>query len=444
MPHTLSSNRPSSTSVLKLPISYHANQYKIFFETKARYKIIPKGRRFGLTRGFANFVINKMVEGVGPVLWVDTTNGNIDRYVERYFNPVLKNLPKDKWKWRQLKKELRIFNSICDFRSADRPENIEGFGYALMILNEAGIILKNRYLWNNAIRPMIMDYSADVLIGGTPKGKRVKGEDEDCLYYQLYQRCLEEQKEVDAGQRDPNDRKWLGLTFSSYDNPLLPREEIEELELDTPSSVRDQEIYAKFIDPGEAVIFDRSWWKYYEELPMNYLRKIQSWDTAFKKKKENDYNVCTTWIQTETGFYLVDMFRSRMTYPELKRQAVLEYEKHMPDEILIEDKASGQSLCQDLMDSTTLPIKPIQVDIDKIARANAASPMIESGNVHLPKKAPWLTTLLNEAADFPNGEFDDIVDSISQAINHLKTKISMTPRITTAIKRESINILRGY
>ena len=61
-----------------------------------------------------------------------------------------------------------------DFRSADKPENIEGFGYALIILNEAGIILKNRRLWEETIRPMAMDYKAKVIIGGTPKGKRVK------------------------------------------------------------------------------------------------------------------------------------------------------------------------------------------------------------------------------------------------------------------------------
>ena len=156
---------------ISLDITYHKNQQKIFFESKARYKVIAKGRRFGLTRGFANYVIDQMMDGVSPVLWVDTIYGNIDRYVERYFTPTLKQLPKNLWKYRSNRNDLKIMSSVCDFRSADRPENIEGFGYALIIINEAGIVLKNRSLWNESIRPMILDYKADVLIGGTPKGK---------------------------------------------------------------------------------------------------------------------------------------------------------------------------------------------------------------------------------------------------------------------------------
>ena len=74
----------------------------------------------------------------------------------------------------------------CDFRSADRPENIEGFGYRHIIINEAGIILKNRNLWLESILPMTIDYDANVIIGGTPKGKKVKN-NEPHLFYELYQ-----------------------------------------------------------------------------------------------------------------------------------------------------------------------------------------------------------------------------------------------------------------
>ena len=139
-----------------------------------RFKVIAKGRRFGLTRGFANYVIEQMLNDVSPILWVDTIYGNIERYVERYFVPVLKGLPRNYWKYRGNRNELRIGKSVCDFRSADNPENIEGFGYALIVVNEAGIVLKNRSLWNESILPMILDYKANVLIGGTPKGKSVK------------------------------------------------------------------------------------------------------------------------------------------------------------------------------------------------------------------------------------------------------------------------------
>ena len=131
-----------------------------------------------------------MLDGVTPILWVDTVYGNIERYVERYFIPTLKGLPKNLWKYRSNRNELRIGNSVCDFRSADNPENIEGFGYALIVINEAGIVLKNRNLWSESILPMILDQKARVLIGGTPKGKTVKRTKEKHLFYELFERRL--------------------------------------------------------------------------------------------------------------------------------------------------------------------------------------------------------------------------------------------------------------
>ena len=159
---------------LEFEIGYHKNQEKILFESGARFKVIAKGRRFGLTRGFANYIIEQMLEGVSPVLWVDTVYGNIERYVDRYFIPTLKVYLKIYGNIEVIEMILKIGNSVCDFRSADNPENIEGFGYALIVINEAGIVLKNRNLWTETILPMILDYKAKVMIGGTPKGKTVK------------------------------------------------------------------------------------------------------------------------------------------------------------------------------------------------------------------------------------------------------------------------------
>jgi len=232
-------------------ITYHAKQEKIFLDTEARFKVIAKGRRFGLTRGFANFVIDKMIDGVSPVLWVDTIYGNIDRYVERYFMPVLKKIPKTLWKYRSNKIDLKIGNSVCDFKSADNPENIEGFGYALIVINEAGIVLKNRNLWNESILPMILDHKADVLIGGTPKGKTVKRTNEKHLFYELYERC-------ETGD-EKRKTEWRSFNFSSYDNPLLDPNEIDELAKEIPPGLREQEIFGKFVDTDRKGIIKSEW-----------------------------------------------------------------------------------------------------------------------------------------------------------------------------------------
>ena len=77
---------------IELPIHYHSNQKKIFFDSTAKKKVIAKGRRFGLTNGYANRAIEYLLDGISPGLWVDTVNGNIDKYVERYFYPILRKI----------------------------------------------------------------------------------------------------------------------------------------------------------------------------------------------------------------------------------------------------------------------------------------------------------------------------------------------------------------
>ena len=219
---------------IELPILNFKAQQTIF-DDPTRYKIIAKGRRFGLTRGAAHdFILAALQKKFKQGLWVDTINSNIERYVERYFMPALKKLPSTMYNWRKQQKILEINGRFIDFRSVDKPENIEGFGYDKVFLNEAGIILKDDYLWNNAIRPMLWDFKPSVIIGGTPKGKGI--------FYQLYQYGLDE-----------HEQEYKSFHFSSFDNPYLPKETLEEDMKKMPQAVIDQEIYAKFMDDAGVV-----------------------------------------------------------------------------------------------------------------------------------------------------------------------------------------------
>lgn len=219
---------------IELPIYYHSKQEQIFFGSKAKKKVIAKGRRFGLTHGYANRAIEYLFDGISPGLWVDTVNGNIDKYVERYFYPVLKNLPQKYWKWRQQKKELEICGHKLDMRSADRPELIEGFAYRFIMLNEAGIILRNEYLYYNSILPMTLDFNPDFYIGGTPKGKG--------LFHELAVRAA-----------DPERKDQEFFQFSSYDNPYLTEEQKQQLIDEIPRSIQEQEIYGNFLEDSSTV-----------------------------------------------------------------------------------------------------------------------------------------------------------------------------------------------
>lgn len=91
-------------------------------------------------------------------------------------------------------------------------------------------------------------------------------------------------------------------------------------------------------------------------------------------------------------------------------------------QILVEDRASGQSLIQELRHATCLPIFAVKVDADKMSRAQSVTPLVEAGKVFLLESAPWLNDYIDEMAAFPKGTHDDCVDSTTQALNHLRQK----------------------
>ena len=174
---------------------------------------------------------------------------------------------------------------------------------------------------------------------------------------------------------------------------------------------------------AEGVIFKRDWWQLFSPpLTVKLDQIVQSWDTAFKKGTENDFSACTTWGVTSDGYYLLHLWRGRVEFPELKRVLASLAEEWKPNAILVEDKASGQSLIQELKLSAALPIIPVKVDSDKQSRAQAVTPLIEAGKIFLPQSAPWVSDFVEEMACFPNGTHDDVVDATTQALNHLRVK----------------------
>jgi len=433
---------------IEIKMSYHEKQIEIFAD-KIRFKVIAKGRRFGLTRGMMYYAIDTAINGKGKkILWVDTTYANISRYIQRYGMPYLKQIPKAFFNWNRTNNEMKFIvskdgeESIIDFRSADRPENIEGFGYNLIIINEAGIVLKDENLWLESIRPMMLDYKACAIIGGTPKGKKHKGKEH--LFYKLAKKCepplnlplekretfenMKELQKPEQGNLFPdaveNNINWKFYNYSSYNNPMLEKAEVDEYVSEISPALRDQEIYGLFVDADSERIIKREWFNVTTSLNLGANKPyiLQSWDTAFKKNQENDYSVCTTWFVFQNYYRLVDIFRERLEFPELKRKVIELNNEFMPNEIIVEDKASGTSLIQELQRETKLPIKAIKVDNDKVSRVHSITPIIESGNVSLNTNMDNISPFLDECEDFPNGEYDDMVDSMSQALEYLRNR----------------------
>jgi predicted phage terminase large subunit-like protein len=227
------------------------------------------------------------------------------------------------------------------------------------------------------------------------------------------------------------------ISFGGFKKVLRPgdllhedrvgNKEIEELKKQLKHGFAGQILQRPTPQGGGVIQLD--WFGRYNIAPTEHKRITQSWDTAFKANAGSDYSVCTTWLETDKGHYLVDVFRKQMEYPDLKRSFVAMRDKWQPNVILVEDKASGQSLLQDFANNGQFNTVPIKVDKDKVTRAGTASDLIEAGNVYLPNRADWLIDLETEIESFPNGVHDDMVDSMSQYLNWVRLKGMIQPRI---------------
>lgn len=176
-------------------------------------------------------------------------------------------------------------------------------------------------------------------------------------------------------------------------------------------------------------IIKNEWLQFYGEEISQPIAIYQSWDTAIKTSNTSDYSVCLTVAETKNGFYIIDALREKLAYPDLKRRFLSEAEKWKPDAILVEDKASGQSLIQDLRMETTLPIIAQMPKDDKVTRLAGVSPMIEAGKLFLPKRTALSQVLTAELLAFPSSRHDDMVDALSQFLTWVKNKNYILPNI---------------
>src|SRR5438067_4635917 len=164
------------------------------------------------------------------------------------------------------------------------------------------------------------------------------------------------------------------------------------------------------------------WFKRYREneLPERFDRIVQSWDTANKATELSDFSVCTTWGVKGKNLFLLAVFRQRLEYPALKRAVGEQLSLFGANEVLVEDKASGTQLIQEMIADGCHGVTRYQPTTDKIMRLNSQTGVIENGFVHIPETAPWLAEYLHEITVFPKGKHDDQVDSTAQFLDWYK------------------------
>lgn len=218
-----------------------------------------------------------------------------------------------------------------------------------------------------------------------------------------------------AQDKDPLGRKPGEAVWPSH----YPVEALEQIRTDVGPRVF-QTLYQGNVSAAQGTIFKRDWFAHYQQKPEKFTRLVQSWDTAFKTGATNDYSVCFTLGETPNGYYVLSMYRAKCEFPELKRKVQELADQWRPSEILVEDKASGQSLIQELKASTPHPIIAVKADRDKESRAAAVTGYFEAGRVLFPEGASWLADLEDELAGFPGALHDDQVDALTQALNRMR------------------------
>jgi predicted phage terminase large subunit-like protein len=180
--------------------------------------------------------------------------------------------------------------------------------------------------------------------------------------------------------------------------------------------------------PLEGGLVKRDWFRYYRvaDLPLRSAQVVQSWDTANKASELANYSVCTTWGLVNRQRYLLEVWRQQVNYPELKRAVMALARQWRATVILIEDRASGTQLLQELQAEGLSAVTAIQPVGDKVMRLHAQTAVIEQGRVWLPHDAPWLEPFLHELTTFPKSAYDDQVDSVAQALAWM-TQAEWTP-----------------
>jgi predicted phage terminase large subunit-like protein len=177
------------------------------------------------------------------------------------------------------------------------------------------------------------------------------------------------------------------------------------------------------------------WFRTYNPLETPIFEYIfQCWDTANKESDSNDYSVCTTWGIYQGKIFLMGVLRERMEFPKLKRAIVDHAQLFNARYILIEDKASGTALIQDLIHDGVRGVTAYTPKMKKYDRMLGVTPWIENGFVYTPEKAPWLAEYLHELTTFPSSKFDDQVDATSAALEWAISRIRR-PHITEYYRR---------
>ena len=227
---------------------------------------------------------------------------------------------------------------------------------------------------------------------------------------------------IEEGRNLNSSRRWVHKT---RERALWPErfslEDLKRRERLNPREFASLYMQTPFIAGGNMI--KSGWWQSYPDdlRPEQFPNLIIACDTAFKANETSDFSVMMIiGMDTSGDIYLVDVIREKLEFPELKRKLIMLNTKYRGKGlrgVYIEDKASGQSLIQELKRESGIAVIPYKVVLDKVARLNAVLPLIEGGRVFIPEQAEWLDDFMQECQTFPSGAHDDQIDALSMGLD---------------------------
>lgn len=364
--------------------------------SRARFKIIAAGRRWGKTR---LCIALETALGVhrGRCWWVAPTYP-IASIAWRQFKALAQQVPDTEI--REVERSLTFLGGgFVQMKTADSPTGLRGEGLDLVVIDEAAHVANWDEVWQQALRPSLSDRQGAAIMISTPRGYN--------HFFELYQQAAD-------------DPAWDRWHFPSWSNPFLASSEIDAARAQLPALVFRQEYGAEFVQLAGAM-FRREFFTVTETTPP-CSQWVRFYDLAASTKTSADYTVGAKVGFSQGRLVIEDIIRGRWEWPE-----VLKMIRHTAlidgpaVSVGIEDVGVQRGLYQMLRREPQLAgmaIRPIQVTTDKITRANPWLARAEQGQVIL-KRASWNAAFLDEVCAFPETAHDDMVDSISGAVQML-------------------------
>ena len=372
----------------------HPGQEQVIREAK-RFNVLACGRRWGKTQLGINLAIEAALgtetRPPQPVGWFAPTykhQSEVWRELTWRLSPVAKRINAAEYRI-----ELVTGGTIEFWTLANTKDPARGRKYGLVVVDEAAMVKDLEEIWNQAIRPTLVDLRGAAWFMSTPKGRN--------YFHTLYARALED------------GATWAAWNFPTASNPYIPNEELEEARQEMPEIAFRQEHLAEFVDLEGAVV-RREWIRVADAPELKTLEVYQGVDLAISTREDADYTAVVTVGKDKEGrIWVLDAVRTRETFHRVLELIKSQAARWRPRVIAIEQVQYQAAVVQELLRTTALPVRGVRPDRDKLARAMPLIARYEQGLVYHARGLPRDFEV--ELTTFPLAEHDDQVDALVYA-----------------------------